>query len=128
MFTRQGRRKTIVAQAVVYLVALFLSINLLIVQKASGEDGVVDNHIGMPDNGRNAGHEGRLSPERSIPDLLRQRMEERRGGIRGQGEDVHSFIEGKDKKAGRYEPKRHAIRNLQKSLQTKVLAAQIPGY
>ena len=55
MFTRQGRRKTIVAQAVVYLVALFLSINLLIVQKASGEDGVVDNHIGMPDNGRNAG-------------------------------------------------------------------------
>ena len=26
------------------------------------------------------------------------------GGIRGQGEDIHSFIEGKDKKAGRYEP------------------------
>ena len=104
MFTRQGRRKAIVAQAVVYLVAQFLSVNLLIVQMAFGEDSVVDNHIGMPGDSRNAGHKGRLSPDRSIPDLLRQRMEDRRGGICGQGEDVHFSIEAKDKKAGQYEP------------------------
>ena len=102
MFTRRGRCKTLVAQAVVCLLVVFLSVNLLTAQTVSGEDAVVDNRIGAPGDGRNAGHEGRLSPDRSIPDLLRQRMEKRSGSIRGQGGDVYSFIEGKDKKAGRY--------------------------
>ena len=103
MFTGQGRCRTLAVQAVVCLLVVFLSINLLIVQKASGEDAVVDNRSGVPGDGRNAGHEGRLLPDRSIPDLLRQRIEEGRGGIRGRSGDVHSFVEGKDKKAGRYE-------------------------
>ena len=63
----------------------------------------MDNHVGIPGDDRNAGHDGELSPDRSMPDLLRQRMEERRGGIHRPGKDVRFSPEGRDKKAGRYE-------------------------
>ena len=105
MFTGQERCRALAVQAVVCLLVVVLSINLLMVQMASGEDAMVDNRSGVPDDGRNARHEGRLSPDRSIPDLLRQKVEEERGGILGQGADVHFSIDGSGKKVGEYEPK-----------------------
>lgn len=47
MFMRRGMDKIFVVQAIVYLVTLFLSVNLLVVQIASSADTVVNNHVGI---------------------------------------------------------------------------------
>ncbi len=46
MFTRQGKGKVLAVQVVVCLLVVFLPINHLTVPMASGDDSVVDNHIG----------------------------------------------------------------------------------
>ena len=74
MFTRQGRRKTPAVQVVVCLLVVFLSINLLTVSMASGNDAMVDNHIGSAGDSRKPTHEEKLLPY----DSLRNRMEEER--------------------------------------------------
>ena len=104
MFIRRRMDKLFAVQAVVYLVTLFLSINLLIVQMASGEDAVVDNHIGVAGDSRRPNHEEELPPYRSMPDSLRQRMEEERGYLRLRDEYLRSYTQRKDKKAGLENP------------------------
>jgi len=104
MFIRRRRDKIFVVQAVVYFVTLFLSINLLIMQMASGDDAVVDNHIGIPGDGRKPTHEEELPPYHSQHDSLRKRMEAERGYPRAQDEYLRYQAQRKDKNAGLENP------------------------
>ena len=104
MFTRQGRHKTITVQAVVYSVALFLSINLLTVKMASSEDTVVDNHPGIQGDSWKPTHEENLHPLRSMNDLLRNGMGKDRISPRLRDEYLRYSMKRKDKKAGLENP------------------------
>ena len=105
MFTRLGRCKTLAAQAVVYLQAVFLSINLLTVSMASGNDAMVDNHIGSAGDSRKPTHEEKLLPYHSLHDSLRNRMEEERRNPRSRDEYLRYNTQRKDKKAGLENPR-----------------------
>ncbi len=86
-------------QAAVHLLVVFFSINLLIVQMASGADAVADNHIGVAGDSRKPTHEEELSPYHSDHDPLRKRMEAERGYPRSRDEYLRYHKQGKDKNA-----------------------------
>ena len=100
MFTRQGRGKTPAVQVVVCLLVVFLSINLLTVSMASGNDAMVDNHIGIAGDSRKPTHEKELSPDHSLHVSLRQRVEGGRGYRHSRDEYLRYSMKQKDKKAG----------------------------
>lgn len=102
MFIRQGSGKVFVIPVVVHLLALYLPINLLIGQMASGKDVVVDSYIDIAGDSRRPNHEEELSPYHSMHDPLRQRMEEGKQDPRSRDEYLRFHTQGKDKKAGQY--------------------------
>lgn len=93
MFIRQEKGKVFIVQAVVHLLVLFLSINLLIGQAVSGKDIVISGDSRKPD------HQEELSHYRSMDNSLRQRME---GDPRQQHKDARLSLHGMDRNAGRH--------------------------
>ncbi len=102
MITGQGRCKVFAVQAVVCLLVVFLSINFFVAQRVSGGNAVGDNPIGITGDSRKSVNVEALSPYRTMPDVLRQRME-KGNGIRGRGIDVRFPQGGMGKTSGRYE-------------------------
>lgn len=104
MIIRHRRGASFVTQAAIYLAALFLSLNLLATQMASGADVVAHNHSGAPGNGRKFTHEEELFPRHPLHDQLYTIMEEKRGDSRSRDEYLHYLQQRRDRRPGLENP------------------------
>ena len=102
MFIRQGRDKVFVIPAVVYLLVLFLSINIFIGQAVSGKDATLDNLAVISGDSRKPVHQEELPHYRAMDNPRRQRME---GDPHRQDEDARFSLHGRNTEAGRHGPK-----------------------